>query len=144
MSKLIATRHREGSLYYLDHGVPIHHACTSSGQKGSKGTILASQIWSLRSTRNTRTGKVKGLDLDAKQKLIFCESCAQGKNHRLPFQQSTVKRTNYPLELIHSDVCGKIGTQSLGRGEYFVTFLDHSLYVWVYILKQKSEVFQHF
>ena len=76
---------------------------------------------------------VKGLDFDSKQKLSFCESCAQGKSHQLPFQQSTVKRTNYPLELIHSDVCGKIGTQSLGGGEYFVTFLDdHSRYVWVY------------
>ena len=84
---------------------------------------------------------VKGLDFDLKQELSFCESCVQGKSHRLPFQQSE-KRTNHPLELIHSDVCGKIGTKSLGGGEYFVTFLDdHTRYVWVYILKQKSEVF---
>ena len=77
---------------------------------------------------------VKGLDFDLKQKLSFCESCVQGKSHRLPFQQSTVKRTNYPLELIHSDVYGKIGTQSLVEGEYYVTFLDdHTRYVWVYI-----------
>ena len=47
--------------------------------------------------------------------------------------------------MVHSDVCGKVGTQSLGGGEYFVTFLDdYTQDVWVYILKQKSEVFQCF
>ena len=56
-----------------------------------------------------------------------------------------MKRTDHPLELIHSDVCGKIGTRLLGGGEYFVTFLDdHTRYVWVYIIKNKSEVFQQF
>ena len=42
-------------------------------------------------------------------------------------------------------MCGKIGTQSLGGGEYFVTFVDdHTRHVWVYILKHKGEVFQRF
>jgi len=70
-SKLIASGHREGSLYYLDHGGPIHQA-----------------------------------------------------SHWLPFQLSTVKRAEHPLELIHSDVCGEIGARSLGGGEYFVMFVD--------------------
>ena len=52
---------------------------------------------------------------------------------------------DYPLELIHSDVCGKIGTRSLGGGEYIVTFVDdHTRHVWVYILKHKNEVFGRF
>jgi len=33
----------------------------------------------------------------------------KGKSHRLPFQSSTMKRANHTLELVHSDVCGKIG-----------------------------------
>ena len=42
-------------------------------------------------------------------------------------------------------MCGKIGTQSLGGGEYFVTFVDdHTQHVWVYILKHKGEVLQRF
>ena len=46
---------------------------------------------------------------------------------------------------MHSDVCGKIGTQSLSGGEYFVTFVDdHTQHAWVYILKHKSEVFWRF
>ena len=88
---------------------------------------------------------VSGLDFNWKHESSFCESCVEGKSHRLPFQQSTGKRANHPLELIHSDVCGKIGTQSLGAGEYFITFVDdHTRYVWVYILKHKGEVLQRF
>ena len=67
---------------------------------------------------------VEGMDFDEKQEFGFCECCIQGKSHRLPFQSSTTKRSNHPLDLVHSDVCGKIGTKSLGGGEYFVTFLD--------------------
>ena len=147
MSKVIATGHREGSLYYLDHDGPIHQACMSSDQRGSKGTTWHRRFGHLGTQSLQELVKrkmVKGLDFDLKQELSFCESCVQGKSHRLPFQQSE-KRTNHPLELIHSDVCGKIGTKSLGGGEYFVTFLDdHTRYVWVYILKQKSEVFRCF
>ena len=63
----------------------------------------------------------------------------------MPFHQSTAKRADHPLELIHSDVCGKIGTRSLGGGEYFVTFVDdHTRHVWVYILKHKDDVLQRF
>ena len=57
----------------------------------------------------------------------------------------TTKKSNHSLDLVHSDVCGKIGTKSLGGSEYFVTFLDdHTRYIWVYILKHKGEVFQKF
>ena len=75
---------------------------------------------------------VKGLDFKMREDFSFCEPCVQGKSHRLPFQQSSVKRIDHPLELIHSDVWGKIGTRSLGGGEYFVMLLDdHTWHVWV-------------
>lgn len=82
---------------------------------------------------------------DWKQEPDFCEPCVKGMDHRLPFQQSSETRASHPLQLIHNDVCGKIGTQLLGGGEYFITFTDdHTRYVWVYILKSKDEVFAHF
>ena len=50
-----------------------------------------------------------------------------------------------PLELIHSDVCGKLNTHSLGRAEYFLTFVDdRTHYSWIYVLKTKGEVFNCF
>ena len=38
--------------------------------------------------------------------------------------QSGGKRCDKVLGLVHSDVCGKIGTQSLSGAEYFLTFID--------------------
>ena len=146
-SKLVATGHRDGSLYYLDHGGPIHKACSSSNHS-TKETNWHHRFGHLGFTGMQALSKdkmVTGLDFDWKKKSSFCESCVEGKIHRLPFQRSHAKRTDNALELVHSDVCGKIGTQSLGGGEYFVTFVDHhTRHVWVYILKHKGEVFQRF
>lgn len=66
-------------------------------------------------------------------KKLVCKSCVEGKNHQQLFQHST-ERTTQPLELIDSDVCGKIGMPSLSGGEYFVTFMnDYTRHVRVYI-----------
>lgn len=52
--------------------------------------------------------------------------------------------TSIPLELVHSDVCGKVDQKSLG-GAYFLTLLDDkTLYVWVFPLKTKDPVFERF
>ena len=49
------------------------------------------------------------------------------------------------LGLVHTDVCGKSNSKLLSVGEYFLTFIDDkSRYIWVYILKQKSEVVERF
>jgi len=49
------------------------------------------------------------------------------------------------LELIHSNICGLMSTRALNGAEYFVTFIDdHSRKTWIYFLKTKYEVFDHF
>ena len=46
---------------------------------------------------------------------------------------------------LQSDVCGKIETKSLGGAQHFLTFIDDkSRFVWAYVFKHKSEVFQKF
>ena len=80
---------------------------------------------------------VNGLDFDESG---FFESCVEVKGHRLLFRQSTEKGAEHPLDLIHSNVCGKIGTKSLDGGKYIVTFIDDQ-FVWVYILKHKGGSF---
>ncbi|RWR98958.1 integrase core domain protein-like protein, partial [Dinothrombium tinctorium] len=46
---------------------------------------------------------------------FFCEGCAYGKNHRLPFKKDDKKRAELPGELIHADVCGPMSTPSVGK-----------------------------
>ena len=71
--------------------------------------------------------------------------CAEGKHHRSHFPTSGRRKTKAPLELVHSDVCGKVNAKSLGGAEYFLTFIDDfTLYTWVYVLKKKSDVFKSF
>ena len=56
---------------------------------------------------------MEGIHFDEKLEFGFCECHIEGKSHHLPFQSSTVKRANYPLELVHSDVRGKIGAHAM-------------------------------
>ena len=75
--KLIATGHREGSLYYLDHNGATHQACTSSDQKESKETTWHRRFGHLGVQglqELVKSKMVKGLDLHLKHKLSFCES----------------------------------------------------------------------
>lgn len=49
------------------------------------------------------------------------------------------------LEVVHSDVWGPAKTASMGGCRYYVTFIDDYTHkVWVYFMKEKSEVFSHF
>ena len=79
------------------------------------------------------------------QKTKFCEPCVDGKHHRSSFPKSGGRRTTKLFEIVHSDVCGRFDPKSLSGAEYFVTFMDDkSRYIWIYILKNKSEVFKKF
>ena len=74
--------------------------------------------------------------------ISFCEACTKGKHHRTPFPVGGGTRAEETLDLVHTDVCGKLSPSSAGGAEYFVTFIDDkSRYVWVYLLKSKGDVF---
>ena len=63
-------------------------------------------------------------------------------HHRNHFTTSGGTHSKEFLGLVHSDLCGKINTQSLGGDQYFLTLIDDkTCYVWVYPLKHKDEVF---
>ena len=86
---------------------------------------------------------VNGLDYDVTKDIKFCEPCVDGKHHRSSIPKFGSRRATKLLEIVHSDVCGRLEAKSLSGAEYFVTFIDDkSRYVWIYILKNKSEVFK--
>ena len=88
---------------------------------------------------------VDGFDYQKSSETKFCEPCIDEKHRRSTFPSTGGKRASEILELIHSDVCGKLDTKSLSGAEYFLTFIDDkSRFAWVYVLKQKSEVFSKF
>jgi hypothetical protein len=73
-----------------------------------------------------------------------CKGRAQGNNINNPFSKSNNKAEGV-LQLIHSDVCGPMPSNSLSGYVYYVSFIDdYSHKTWVYFLKSKDEVFGKF
>ncbi|KAH9763957.1 hypothetical protein KPL70_001353 [Citrus sinensis] len=81
---------------------------------------------------------------DKIEPLEFCEECVLGKSSRVKFSTGAhVSRGT--LEYVHADLWGPTQTASLGGARYFLSLIDdHSRMVWVYVLKNKDEVFEQF
>jgi histone deacetylase 1/2 len=76
-------------------------------------------------------------------KELVCDACQKSKSHQLPYPTSTSLSTS-PLELVFSDVWGP-ATLSVGRNKYYVSFIDdYNKFTWIYMIKQKSDMFQKF
>lgn len=77
---------------------------------------------------------------------LHCNACACNKSHKLPFGASSLS-SNQPLQLVYIDVWGPT-TPSIDGFRFYVIFVDHyTKYIWLYPMKQKSDVksiFQQF
>jgi transposase InsO family protein len=57
---------------------------------------------------------------------------------RKPFGTGT--RSEFPLQLIHSDIYGPMNVRARHEGRYFITFIDdYTRYGHVYLISHKSE-----
>ncbi|KAJ4751816.1 polyprotein [Rhynchospora pubera] len=110
-----------------------------------------SEIWHLRYGHLN----VNGLKLLSQKQMVFglpeikeiglCEGCAYGKQSRLPFPKDHAMRARQVLEIVHTDLCGPMETESFGGSKYFLLFIDDfSRMTWVFFLKNKSETLEHF
>jgi len=82
-----------------------------------------------------------GIRIDSCGSLMKCISCIKGKMARQSFPKVSSHRAKQVLDLIHTDVCGPMRTQTPGHKKYFLTFIDdHSRYTVVYLLHSKDEV----
>lgn len=76
---------------------------------------------------------------------VVCEKCCESKQPRNSFKSKIPVRSEKKLEVIFSDVCGPFEVKSLGRNNYFASFIDeYTRMTWVYLIKKKSEVFETF
>lgn len=87
---------------------------------------------------------VNGMNFVDKKFEKNCIACLKGKQCRLPFNHEGTRATA-PLELIHSDICGPMPTESIGRMRYYVSFVDdYSHLSKTYAIRLKSEAFEKF
>lgn len=89
---------------------------------------------------------VKGMNVNKnKNYQTNCKTCMLSKIHVLSFPKVSETITKELLEVVHSDVCGPFRIKSVGGAKYFVTFIDDkSRRIFVYFMKNKSEVFDKF
>jgi len=89
--------------------------------------------------RDIRDAVHKGIMSGIKE--LSCDVCAKGKMSRSPFPKSSGRNTGI-LELVHTDVCGPMRTESIEGARYFVEFIDCTGWCEVRFLKSKAEVFK--
>lgn len=142
--KVIAFATRVGSLYFLEF---CRNPQLNVVEKENKERLWHRRYGHLGEKslqKLAKTGLVERFDYNVKRGIGFCETCVGGKHHRSPFETSS-SQTKEPLELVHSDVCGKMREKSIGGAQYFLTFIDDKTrYTWVYLLKTKDQVFDRF
>jgi hypothetical protein len=92
----------------------------------------------------SKRGMVRGMPhLDHIDEI--CDGCTIGKQHRLAFPSATKYRSERPLDLVHTDLCGPIKPATRGGNQYFLLVVDdHSRYMWLELLKTQDEAFVRF
>ena len=75
--------------------------------------------------------------------MVFAKDVQKERTQKtFPSSESKVKGI---LEIIHSDVCGPMSSNSLSMYVYYVCFIDDfSKKTWIYFMKNKDEVFSKF
>jgi hypothetical protein len=73
----------------------------------------------------------------------MCDACQSAKNHQLPFPKSS-SVSKAPLELVFLDVWGPAPSY-VRKNKYYMSFIDdYSKFTWIFLLKNKYEVFDKF
>ena len=137
---------RDGSLYYLKFVRKSQNEANVAQVKNRE------RLWHRRfghlneqsMQKLVKEQLVNHLDYDTTGEVGVCEACIEGKQCKSSFKSSETV-TSVPLELVHSDVCEKMGHKSIGGAKYFLILLDDKThYTCVFPLKTKDQVFERF
>lgn len=132
-NEIVATGRLEDNMFKLN--TITEFACTVTKSESIK-------LWHRR-LGHVSLVNLKFLNLNVPSGLK-CKVCMKGKQCRKPFTNMGTRAVN-KLEIVHSDVCGPIQIQSMSGCKYFVTFIDDfTRKVFVYVLKNKNQVFKCF
>lgn len=85
------------------------------------------------------------MDHSTEEEVPFCEGCVEGELFKKPYKSIGRIRSKCTRQLIHSDICGPMLTESIGQEKYFVTFVDdYSRCCKRYFLKPKNKLLNKF
>ncbi|CAM9808606.1 unnamed protein product, partial [Heterosigma akashiwo] len=92
-----------------------------------------------------KEGLIPETDINLKDKLNFCSTCAKAKITKSDHSSRSPEYTaDRPLARVHTDVAGPICRDYKGN-KFFVVFKDeHTRFCRVFFMKQKSDILPHF
>lgn len=127
-----------GDLYKIDLRVLLPKECNVADK------VDTLQLWHERLCHQDKRhvkSFLNNVGIDVLDMKDFCDGCACGKHHRSSFH-GRVELATEVREVIHTDACGPMQQESLGRKRYSLIFKDEfSGYRQIYFLREKSEVF---
>jgi transposase InsO family protein len=116
---------------------------TSSDDVSNNSVVWHARLGHIGQERMARLAREGLIGNLAKVTLPTCEHCLIGKSKRKPFGKAT--RASFPLQLIHSDICGPMNVRPRHGGSYFITFIDDfTRNSHVYLISHKSEALDCF
>lgn len=69
-----------------------------------------------------------------------CGICQQAKMARKPFAKIKPSQSKAMLDLVHSDICGPMQTQTSGGKRYMLTFIDEfTRFTYIYLLSPSEQ-----
>jgi len=90
-----------------------------------------------------KQGHVEGIELKDTDD-FFCQGCAYGKAHKLPFKSTDKAGASAPGEHVSADLC-TMDTESTGGNKYFALFKCSATgYRYVYFIRNKCETLEKF
>ena len=144
--KIFCTLIMEGRRLESVYVMSAESAYVNKAQKNETTDLWHTRLWHV----NFHNLKVmmkktmlKGLpQLDVRAKNV-CAECQYGKAHQLLYEDSKFK-TQAPLELVHSDVFGRVKQPLIGGMCYIVMFInDFSKNVCVFFMKENPKCSRH-
>ena len=136
---LMGTGSERGGLYFLDEGKRHNNS-------NIKSCVMSNCIWHNRLGHpsdqvlillKNKIKDIKSINSEP------CDVCHKAKQTREPFPLSDHKTKNMG-DLVHLDVWGPYKVTSREGFRYFLTVVDdYTRSVWVFLMKNKSEVFDH-
>ena len=144
MGQIVGTARKVGRLFKL---IFLHLPSSRlSASVVSKQSTSSLALWHSRlghaSISRVKQLVSRGLLGSVSSKSFDCMPCQFGKQTALPFNNS-VSHSLSSFDLIHSDVWGPSPISTPGGSHYFVIFVDDfSQYTWIYLFKNRSELYQ--
>ena len=146
--ELLVLGHKIGKLYVVDCKEKVGNEIVCTAVEPSKNKIWHSRFGHLGGKnlkKLVEENLVEGLDYKQCDIKEICKPCIEGKHHKQKFPKVGGTRATEVLGLVHTDVCGKMDTESLSGKEYFISFIDDkSRHTWTYPIRRKSDSYSIF